>query len=212
MWRRLAETLGALTRGSSDAESARTAATLYDAYSVLLLYCGSCPPQIYADAIRPQMMRADPAFSGRWSRDFQPIEPMMQALRTIDAAPSLDELFTAAEENDRIHRSVAIRLVPGGRSLLGSSGREEDAPPTEDERDTYDAFFGVGHERLSLEESITALRQRLSAVRSDLIANPLPVPCGWEGLRHRDIALVDRFHRDSILILDDVEEGIDEST
>lgn len=210
LWRRLAEALEPLTRGELELRTIARAAVLYDAYSVLLLYCGSCSPATYSDVIQPHMMGANPAFSGRWARDFQRIGPMMRTLRTADAPDSLDDVFTAAADNDRIHQAVAIRLIPGGHSLLRSSGRDAEAPPTAEEHDLYDAFFGVEDERLPHQDTPALLRKRLVAVRSDLLAEPLPVPCGWEGLSLSDIALVERFHRDSIAILDHVEEIVNE--
>lgn len=208
VWRRLAEALESLTQGPPSRRSVELAATLYDAYSVLLLYCGSCSPEVYADAIRPHMVRASPAFTGRWARDWQCVGIAMRHLRATVPSVVHGELHSAAIENVRVHRLIAARLIPDGQSLLQRSDRDKDATPTDEECDIYDAFFGVDSERRVYKDPNSLLQQRLSVVRKDLLADPLPVPCGWEGFGVADRALVDRFHKDSVAILDDMEARI----
>ncbi|WP_156959688.1 L-tyrosine 3-hydroxylase [Nocardia sp. BMG51109] len=212
-WQWLAEALQTLADSRAPDDSAiSTAAALYDGYSVLLLYCGSCSPAVYGEAIRPQMMRADPAFSGRWARDYEYVVPLLPTVRRVLPPDLLEPLTAAVKSNRVVHMAVADRLVPDGESLLRESGQDTNAPPTRAQRDIFDGFFRVTRMPLCRNEFRAQLCTRIGQVRSDLTRNPLPVPCGWENTRDTYTAAVDRFHRDGVAILNRLERLIDEPT
>ncbi len=180
-------------------------ATLYDAYSLLLLYSGSCSPDTYNSTIRPQMMAADPAFSGRWAPDQEAIGPLLKCIRKSTAPAVRQPITKAVKENIKIHMAVAERLVPEGKSLLRESGLDSSVPPTATQRRTYDGFFRVTRTSLCHREFAAQLLARLSQVRSDLRQHPLPVPCAWKQIGKTRNAPIDRFHRESLSTLDRLE-------
>ncbi|MFG2995393.1 hypothetical protein [Streptomyces sp. NPDC048340] len=116
---------------------------LYDVYSVLFLYSGSCTPEQYATLVRPGMAAAHPAFSGEWARDHAPVSAALRAVRDRHPAPLLTLLGGAVRDNQRVHMAVARRLVPEGASLLQQAGRSAGHGPTEAEQALYDAHFQV---------------------------------------------------------------------
>jgi L-tyrosine peroxygenase len=111
-------------------------AGLLELYSVLLLYSGSCSPEVYATLIRPRMMDCHPAFSGEWAPDYRGIPA---ALRR--AAGRRPAVRSAMRLNQRVHAAVAERLVPQGGSLLQQAGRPSGTAPSPAESALYDQFF-----------------------------------------------------------------------
>ncbi|GAB2805362.1 O-methyltransferase [Streptomyces daliensis] len=121
----------------------RLAAHLYDVYSVLFLYTGSCSAERYAATVRADMMACDVAFSGEWARDHLPIPPLLRRIRDRHPASLVDEVAEAAKHNHRVHMAVAKKLVPDGASLLQEAGRRSGGAPSEDELALYDSYFRV---------------------------------------------------------------------
>ncbi|GAB2665735.1 hypothetical protein GCM10027088_50670 [Nocardia goodfellowii] len=205
----MAEALGALLGSSAPAaELVGRAALLYDAYSVLFLYCGSCSAEVYQERIRPRMIAADPAFSGRWLRDHEPIPPLLREVRAACSPEQLAPLTAAVRNNHLVHSSVADHLVPAGGSLLRRSRDDTTAPATPAERALCDRFFRVERMALCRNEFLAQFASRLAEVRCDLVNHPLDVPCPWPGLPHRSTAVITRMHRDSIAILSRLEESL----
>ncbi|SFR30155.1 hypothetical protein SAMN04488564_1304 [Lentzea waywayandensis] len=137
VWRLLAESLTAVAAGEARAVEA---AELYEAYSVLLRYTGSCSPEVYGRVIRPLMARADPAFSGRWASDHEDIPGLLREVRRVRPAREVSTLVAAARTSQVMHVAQAKRLVGSGASLLRQSSRH-DQPVTDRDRAIFDAFF-----------------------------------------------------------------------
>jgi len=93
-------------------EAVRLAATAFDVYSALLLYTGSCTADVYASAIRPAMADADPAFSGRWASDYEPLPSLLREIRRIQSSRRLASLLRAVRPNQLVHMSIACRWYP----------------------------------------------------------------------------------------------------
>lgn len=150
VWQALTRGLYALAAAPEPAATRPVAWTtaLYDVYSVLFLYAGSCTPEQYATLLRPELTAAHPAFSGAWARDHAPVPAALCAARGRHRPAVLGPLTAAVKDNRLVRTAVARRLVPGGTSLAREAGRSPGGLPTEAERALYDAHFRV--ERLPL--------------------------------------------------------------
>ncbi|MEV6258649.1 hypothetical protein AB0L97_35905 [Nocardia sp. NPDC051911] len=206
----MAETLRVLLAGSTRASVLVSRATLlFDAYSVLMLYAGSCSAEVYGETIRPSMMAADSAFSGTWARDYEPIHPLLREIRLTYHPNTLVPLSTALKLNNIVHGAVAKYLVPIGQSLLREHSDDHLAPPTEAQRQVSDRFFGVERIAICREEFLAQFVTKLGQVRSDLVHRPLPVSCGWPGLSAQQTGVVALFHRESAVVLSRLEESLE---
>ncbi|GHJ42952.1 hypothetical protein Cs7R123_02940 [Catellatospora sp. TT07R-123] len=172
---------GLLTRAAEHRTPSllQAAADLTDAYTALLLYCGSCPRRIYEDAIRPVMHRFHPAFSGKWSRDHRALVRCAEALthRWQDADPApLTAYRLAGRRNGRAHIAVARTLVPDGVSLFrrhATAAPDQPADPPHAE-DLFDAFFAVRRTASAPARPVAAQTcDRLTAILLDVRANDL---------------------------------------
>ncbi|MGW6510966.1 hypothetical protein ACWGCP_26100, partial [Streptomyces niveus] len=108
VWQSLADVLhvlAAATEAATDRLAVRAAA-LYDAYSVLFLYAGSCTPELYAAVLRPHMTATHPAFSGEWARDHAPVPAALRAARDRHPPPRIAPRTRAAQDNRRVHKAV----------------------------------------------------------------------------------------------------------
>ncbi|WP_410604761.1 L-tyrosine 3-hydroxylase [Amycolatopsis sp. lyj-90] len=167
-------------------------AELFDVYSALLLYSGSCTTQVYADVIRPRMIACHPAFSGTWSRDYEKVRELLQ--------PPLPEcepgarLKRAVRFNRLVHISVAKRLVPEGNSLLRDAGRVG-SPPENDERELFDAFFRTRRAGICVHEFVDQLIVRTELILADLAAYPIFTRYGRDDLDRFQGGLRDHFDR-----------------
>lgn len=151
----------------------RTAAWLYDVYSVLFLYTGSCSARRYEATIRPDMTECHPAFSGEWARDYEEIPTLLRRVRARYPADVTAPLTEAARRNGRVHMAVASKLVPRSSSLLQEAGRQPGTHASPTERDLYDAYFAV-HRRQVCRPAFTAqLVRRLTQILCDIEARPL---------------------------------------
>jgi hypothetical protein len=203
VWRLLSEQLISIAREQQTHPRAlATSIALYDVCSVLLLYTGSCSPEVHLRTIRPAMAAADPAFSGRWARDYRAIPGL---LRAIPRAPKADAagLLAAARTNQVVHMAVAKRLVPDGPSLLRQSDRREDQPVTERERDLFDAFFLVKRADMSRSALLAQLRALTRLVASDVAERPLHKPAATWNLPTVDADLITKLQRDVNRVLRD---------
>lgn len=157
-----------LRRAAGDGEPAR-AADLLGLYSVLLLYAGSCPPQVYARSIRPRMRRCHPAFSGEWAPDNHGLPVMLKKMAPAD--PVLREAWRV---NRWVHFAVADRLVPDGGSLLQEAGRcPGPATPSLVEAALYDEFFLTRRTRVCGHDLRAQLQVRLLAILADVSSSGL---------------------------------------
>ncbi|MBO0878853.1 MAG: hypothetical protein J2P17_00350 [Mycobacterium sp.] len=144
---------------------------LYESYSALLLYSGSCTPEVYNGVLRPRMRAADPGLSGTWARDFNRVRELQSRLIMTRHSP----LSNAVRRNRNVHIKVAARLVPDGASLLQESGRNPHQKPSEADSDTMDTFFRAQRAPICRHTFAEQLRARADAVLSDLSANPIQV-------------------------------------
>ncbi|WP_405796668.1 hypothetical protein [Streptomyces sp. NBC_01506] len=177
----------------------RRAAALYDAYSVLFLYSGSCSPEQYAAVVRPHMSAAHPAFSGAWARDHAPVPAALRLVRARHPASVLAPLTRAARDNQRAHMAVANKLVPSGGSLLEEAGRQTADLTTAAEHDLYDAYFGVRRRQVCRPGFEAQLVRRLAQCASDIVVHGLgPSPDGCP----------ERFTHDALSVLTALAEHI----
>ena len=161
VWRLMSEALAMVEAGRADA--AATVTALYDSYSALLLYSGSCTAETYASVIRSRMRACHPAFSGTWARDFRDV--LARLARVAPAAGS--PLKGAVKFNRLVHMSVAARLVPSGGSLLRDSGHDTEQPSRE-EGDLLDSFFLTDRGELCARDFLAQLRRLTQTMLTDL--------------------------------------------
>lgn len=142
-------------------------------YCAMLLYCGSCPPDLYDSLIRPRMFLQHPAFSGTWAPDFAPVRGLFRGRDPRAQGQEAEELSRAVEVNRTVHEGIAARLVPSGRSLLQQSMTGVPVRPSERTAVIYDNFFLTLRAPVSDEVVTAQLLRRLRAVATDLAANGL---------------------------------------
>ncbi|MET0133431.1 MAG: L-tyrosine 3-hydroxylase, partial [Kibdelosporangium sp.] len=172
VWRLMSENLAAAVAGREGALAVTSA--LYDSYSALLLYAGSCTPQVYDTVIRSKMKACDPAFSGTWARDYRQV-----LVRLAEVAPAPGSPLKAAIKFNRlVHMSVAARLVPVGGSLLRDSGREAHAAPSRLEGDLFDTFFLTSRQPVCVHDFVAQLRLLTAKILTDLGQHPVDVRYG----------------------------------
>ncbi|MCX2954087.1 L-tyrosine 3-hydroxylase [Lentzea sp. NEAU-D7] len=171
VWRFLSASLDRLIR-EPDSRLARLAALGYDAYSVMLAYSGSCSREVYEDVIRPMMVTFDPAFSGRWARDYEPLPGLLRRARAALGSVAAEPLTSASKANLVAHMEVMRRLVPDGPSLLRESGRAR-MSTTDAERARFDEFFLVSRENVCVSRYRAHRAAVLSAIGHDLAKHPL---------------------------------------
>ncbi|MFD4504127.1 hypothetical protein [Streptomyces sp. NPDC058457] len=175
IWHLMERLLSAGPEGDvpSSASLAKLEAYVYG-YCAMLLYCGSCPRDLYDSLIRPRMFLQHRAFSGTWAPDFAPVRGLFRGRDLLGAqGREAAELSRAVEVNRAVHEGIAARLVPSGRSLLQQSMTEVPVRPSERTAVIYDNFFLTLRAPVS-DEAVTAqLLRRLRAVATDLAANGL---------------------------------------
>jgi hypothetical protein len=180
VWRLMAEALAAAARGSERALD--VTARLYDSYSALLLYAGSCTPHVYDSQIRARMKACSPAFSGMWARDYREVLDRLATVAPAAGSP----LKRALKFNRLVHMSTATRLVPGP-SLLRESGHDTHAQPTESECDLLDSFFLTDRAATCEHTFVAQLKLRTTMALGDLDRHRVDV--------HYDRAEVNDFQR-----------------
>ncbi|HEX7302263.1 L-tyrosine 3-hydroxylase [Lentzea sp.] len=171
VWKFLSVSLDRLIR-ESDSRLVALAALGYDAYSVMLAYSGSCSREVYEELIRPMMVAFDPAFSGRWARDYEPLPGLLRRARTALGPAAAEPLSAASKANLLAHMEVMRKLVPDGQSLLRESGKAR-VPTTDAERARFDEFFLVSRENVCASRYTAHRTAVLSAIDQDLAEHPL---------------------------------------
>lgn len=170
VWRLLAESLiAAGTDHQTRTEHIETAAFLYDVYSSIFLYAGSCTPESYARVIRERMAQVEPAFSGRWARDYEHVRATLGSVHTEPGSV----LRQALKRSRTAHMAMALRLVPSGVSLLKQAGRPSNTAPTERERDILDEFFLTARAAVSRVDFTQQAEERIIRVIDDIERAPL---------------------------------------
>ncbi|MDR6593482.1 L-tyrosine 3-hydroxylase [Saccharothrix longispora] len=167
VWRLLCDHL---PEAPANPAAGEVVADLYDAYSALLLYSGSCSPQTYATVIRARMKARHPAFSGTWARDYEQVSELLGRFRPFAG----ERVKRALKTNRLVHMTVAKRLVPQGKSLLRESGMDP-TRTVDTDRDRFDEFFGVDRAEVCRDEFADQLADRVRLVLDDLAARPDPV-------------------------------------
>ncbi|MER5339324.1 hypothetical protein ABT030_03065 [Streptomyces mirabilis] len=152
------------------------AAQLYDVYSALFLYTGSCSAERYAATVRPDMTARHPAFSGEWARDHEAIPGLLSAVRARHPREAIAALTQAARRNQQVHIAVARKLVPDGASLLATAGREPGTGRTDAERDLYDDHFKVRRQAVCRPSFDAQLVRRLTQCFCDITTYDLDEP------------------------------------
>ncbi|MTD55220.1 L-tyrosine 3-hydroxylase [Amycolatopsis pithecellobii] len=154
------------------AKAQYAAAALYDIYSALLLYSGSCTQAVYADVIRARLKARHPAFSGTWARDYEHVLGLSRQL----TGPTTT--FKRAVRFDRhVHMAVGRRLVPAGKSLLRETGGDPRAT-TEEDRDRFDEFFLISREPVCDNTFTQQLTDRIQLALDDIATVPVTVDYG----------------------------------
>ncbi|MFI7123866.1 L-tyrosine 3-hydroxylase [Amycolatopsis sp. NPDC049868] len=177
VWRLTSEVISAGEHGQRGALN--TVAALVDTYSALLLYAGSCSPHVYGTVLRTAMIAMNPAFSGTWARDYEHISARLRQLERSSDSASLKE---ALRFNRVVHATIAVRMVPSGRSLLREAGRTKNQTPTDEERDVLDSFFLTARGAMCRRGFLAQLQQRSRLVVEDIRGRPLDVQYDREPL------------------------------
>lgn len=174
VWRLIAQLLDDLRqcRRSPD-EVLEPISRFVDGYSAMLLYTGSCPPDIYNVLIRPSMRLRHRAFSGGWAPDYWPIRDLFWHRRQLPPMPDADtgELSNAIALLHLVHDGVAARLVTNGKSLLREASVRGPNPRTAGM--IYDTYFMTVRRSVPRHEVVAQLLRRLVAIARDIAANDL---------------------------------------
>lgn len=205
VWRLLSERLATIAMEQRPvSETVAAGIALYDVCSMLLLYAGSCSPEVYLRTIRPEMADADPAFSGRWAREYEDIPGLLRVIRRTRPTAHVAGLLAAARTNQMVHMAVGKRLVPDGPSLLRQSSRKGEHPVTDRERDTFDAFFLVKRAAVSRSKFAAQIRALAGMVADDLAERPMIGPAATWDRPAGQADLVSGFQRDASKLLRDL--------
>ncbi|GAB3733506.1 hypothetical protein GCM10027598_58200 [Amycolatopsis oliviviridis] len=200
-WRLLHESLSrAVTTEIARSREDRRIAELFDTYSALLLYAGSCTPKVYETVIRVRMAEAHPGFSGLWYRDNARIQEL--SARLTQRFGFGVEAKAAMRFNRLAHASLANRLVPEGPSLRRESGHAQSAI-SESERDTADDFFRTRRKDLCRHEFVAQLISRTTVALTDLARHPLTARYGHESVDRFQDTVCRRLERFALIALEE---------
>ncbi|MFI9005928.1 L-tyrosine 3-hydroxylase [Actinosynnema sp. NPDC053489] len=187
-WRLMVERLTDALAGAPGAGTA--VAELFDAYSALLLYSGSCSPETYAAVIRARMKARHPAFSGTWARDHEHVTALVARFRPHAGT----RLKQALKFNGYVHMGVGRRLVPAGKSLLRESGGHAGAV-TEADRDRFDEFFLIDRAPVCAAGFEGQTAERVGLALADLAVRPADVDYGDDRVNALQAALPTHLER-----------------
>jgi len=178
-WRLISEALVEMLRsGWWQPEHMTRVRQLFEIHSILFMYAGSCSDAVYSKTIRPAMVRHHPAFTGRWARDRMSIPSLLRQLHLAGRGMRLGPIDEAVRLNHQVHRAVAKRLVPHGRSLWQKSGHNSDDESEMALRDGYDCFFATVRAPACADAVLAQYIRRLSQIRADLCLRGLyPKEC-----------------------------------
>ncbi|MGW3116668.1 hypothetical protein ACWDBW_05830 [Streptomyces sp. NPDC001107] len=173
VWRLIAQLVDDLNEGRRPADEVLPQISRYvDGYSAMLLYTGSCPPDLYNVLIRPSMRLRHRAFSGAWAPDYWPIRDLFRRRRLPGTADAdAGELLDSITLLHLVHDGVAARLVTNGRSLLREAAVR--GPGHRPAGLIYDSYFTTLRAPVSRHEVVAQLLRRLVAIAQDVAANGL---------------------------------------
>ncbi|MEU0009348.1 L-tyrosine 3-hydroxylase [Streptomyces sp. NPDC006314] len=178
VWQLLAETLHQarlVDTGPAADELARKARRLVRAYSLMLLYASSPPPEMYERVIRDPMARQHPNLSGAWARDYADVRPLIRGRISIGGDLEAAELALECQLNEQIHEGIAARVVPSGVSLLLSPKARHQTRQLN--RETllwlYDGIFLTSRAPVSRDTVVRQFIRRIHAILLDIRANGL---------------------------------------
>ncbi|MEV1143561.1 hypothetical protein [Micromonospora sp. NPDC049799] len=173
VWRLIAQLVDDLNQGRRSADEVLSPISHYvDGYSAMLLYTGSCPPDLYNVLIRPSMRLRHRAFSGAWAPDYWPIRDLFRR-RWLPGSIGTDagKLLDAIALLHLVHDGVAARLVSNGRSLLREAAVR--GPGHRPAGLIYDSYFTTLRAPVPRHEVVAQLLRRLVAIAQDVAANGL---------------------------------------
>jgi hypothetical protein len=173
VWRLIAGLLDDLSQGRRTAAEVVGPISRYvDGYSAMLLYTGSCPPDLYGVLIRPSMRLRHRAFSGAWAPDYWPIRDLFRRKQLPNmSGADTGELVDAIKLLHLVHNGVAARLVTNGKSLLREAAVR--GPRTRQAGMIYDTYFATLRAPATRPEVVAQLLRRLVAIAQDVAANGL---------------------------------------
>ena len=164
-------------RETFDAETLLLYTDILNACTLTFEYTASCSEAYYQKHIRPTMILAHRAFSGRWVADYVGLPKAVNRAAKNTLFPRAGQQMREAYlQSQKMHVRVAQKLVPEGASLLkcaksdGIASVEEVKPH---HQEIFDHFFLIGRGSVSASELHHSLRRRLAAIATDLEANPL---------------------------------------
>ena len=176
VWRLIGQLFEDVDQGRREpAEIVEPVARYVDTYAAMLLYTGSCPPDLYTVLIRPSMRLQHRAFSGSWAPDYWPIRDLFRGRRlspiwSADTGRLRDSLALL----NLVHDGVAARLVANGKSLLREAAIR--GPSHRLAWIIFDNYFMTLRAPMPRHQVVTQLLRRLVAVVQDLAANGLYSP------------------------------------
>jgi hypothetical protein len=158
-------------------EALRRASRYIEGYSAMLLYCASCPRDVYTRVIRPSMYLQHPAFSGSWARDFGPVKAVLRGkVRPVPVTDEVSRLMATQSLNARIHDGIAAKLVPDSPSLLVTAATSGRLSNRGVHGVLYDNYFMTLRATVSPALVVAQLLRRLHALGRDLSLNGLYPP------------------------------------
>ncbi|MFG2884433.1 hypothetical protein ACGFYV_19415 [Streptomyces sp. NPDC048297] len=173
-WRLLGQALGRLSAALSPAGSdtevlVARVVELTELHSLLFMYAGSCPPEVYVATIRPAMARQHPAFTGQWARDYWPIPVLLRSLQESAPAEVTGPVDSAVRFNHQVHRAVGARLVPDEKSLWKASEHEDaTSAQSADLADGFDCYFTTVRRPVCSASVLAQYLRRLGQAAADL--------------------------------------------
>lgn len=194
LWQILDDELELVLAGEVET-AACNAEVLLHAYSVLLIYAGSLPRELYFRLVRPAMGLQHRSFTGRWAQDYVPVMAKLQTLRAVyrrrPRPPFVDSLIAASKRNHRVHAAVAAKLVPGEDSLLrANDGLPTLGVATTDTTLLYDAFYSTARALVPRAAVVEQLISRIRAMLRDLRTNGM-YPADASSRHERPVELWD---------------------
>jgi len=139
-------------------------AMLFPVYTAAMVYSGSCTLEEYRDVVRPSMAAHDPAFSGRWAREYEYVNHLIHERPTEVRAHR--DAGTAIKLNHVAHRLIGRRLVPDAPSLFAAAAAQR--ATTDAQRDSFDAYFLVRRAPVCRSAFVSAQLARLVLAVAEL--------------------------------------------
>ncbi|MFI6853698.1 L-tyrosine 3-hydroxylase [Streptomyces sp. NPDC050416] len=180
LWQVLSAVLDEGRQPGADVDGlSRIARCLVRTYSLMLLYASSPPQALYERVIRDPMARQHPNLSGSWARDYTGVRPLIRGKVSLGGEAAAADLAFECGLNERIHKGIAVRVVPSGVSLLLTPGVRQKT--RELRRETllwlYDGIFLTTRVPVPYATVVRQLLRRVHAIHLDVSANGLYPAC-----------------------------------